>query len=183
MAKHATPYLHPGRLSDVLALIQVLAFDPDTYRSEEGLLDELQRGPAHGHSWMEVAREHPEFFRVRNNPDKQPRAALLARYVLPKTHQVNEEEKRPPLEPDLAKKLLELAVDLHDKQVERASRWRTTLLPIGVAGIAAGASIAAAIIGLAKSSSPPPAITVTVPAAPMTPASTPASATTQAPRR
>jgi hypothetical protein len=122
MAKHATPYLHPGRLSDVLALVQVLAFDPDTYRSESGLQDELQRKPGYGESWMQLAREHPEFFRVRNSPEKQPRAALLARYVLPKTQQVNDEEKRPPLEPDLVKKLLELAVDLHDKQSERASR-------------------------------------------------------------
>ncbi|BBJ24730.1 hypothetical protein [Candidatus Nitrotoga sp. AM1P] len=37
-----TSYLQPGRLADVLALIQVLAYDQDTYRSEEGLNDELQ---------------------------------------------------------------------------------------------------------------------------------------------
>jgi len=32
------PYTKPGRLADVLALIQVLALDPDTGRSEDGMV-------------------------------------------------------------------------------------------------------------------------------------------------
>ena len=143
-------YLQEGRLSDVLALIQVLAFDRDTYRSEGGLQEEFQRKPVTGATWMAVAREHPEFFRVRDNPEKVPRVALLARYVLPREQLADGEEKKPPLQPDLVNKLLELAVDLHDKQSERTSRWRLIVLPVLVAAISAGAAIAAAIIGLAR---------------------------------
>jgi hypothetical protein len=166
-----TSYLQDGRLSDVLALIQVLAFDRDTYRSEGGLQEEFQRKPVTGDSWMAVAREHPEFFRVRNNPEKEPRVALLARYVLPKEQVAGGEEKKPPLEPDLVNKLLELAVDLHDKQSERSSRWRNIVLPVIIAAIAAGASVASAIIGLAKPAesglskvATPPASAVVAPA-------------------
>jgi len=38
-------YLQPGRLNDVLALIQVLAFDMYSHRSERGLQEELQGKP------------------------------------------------------------------------------------------------------------------------------------------
>ena len=38
------PYLKPGRLADVLALIQVLAFDPHAHRSEAGVI-EKELGP------------------------------------------------------------------------------------------------------------------------------------------
>jgi hypothetical protein len=33
------PYTKPGRLADVLALIQVLAFDPHAHRSEPGIIE------------------------------------------------------------------------------------------------------------------------------------------------
>ena len=155
-------YLQEGRLSDVLALIQVLAFDRDTYRSEPGLKEEFQREPVTGANWMSLAREHPEFFRVRNNPEKEPRAALLARYVLPREKQEDGDEKRPPLDPVLVNKLLELAVDLHDKQSERATRWKSVVLPMAVAVVAAGASVASAIIGLAKPASTPERAAVAV---------------------
>lgn len=38
------PYTKAGRLGDVLALIQMLAFDPDTHRSESGII-EKELGP------------------------------------------------------------------------------------------------------------------------------------------
>lgn len=147
-------YLQPGRLADVLALIQVLAYDRDAYRSEEGLDDELQRKPSVGESWMALAIEHPEFFRVRNDPSRKPRVALLARYVLDHQQLPDGEEKRPPLEPTIANKLMELAIQLHDKQLERKSRWKTVILPMAVAVIAAGASIAAAIINANRPTGP-----------------------------
>jgi hypothetical protein len=39
-------YTEPGRLGDVLALIQVLAFDPDTHRSESGIIEKELGPPA-----------------------------------------------------------------------------------------------------------------------------------------
>lgn len=147
-----TSYLQPGRLADVLALIQVLAYDHHSSRSESGLDDELQRKPFVGSSWMALAKQHPEFFRVRGNPSQEPRVALLARYVLDQQPLPSGEEKRPPLDASIANKLMELAIQLHDKQLERKNRWRMLVLPLVVAVISACAPITAAIIISSKSS-------------------------------
>lgn len=60
-----TSYRRAGRLADVLGLIQALAYDIDTSRTEGGVHDELQTNPTNGGTWLELAAEHPEFFRVR----------------------------------------------------------------------------------------------------------------------
>ena len=57
-------YLIDERLEDVLALIQVLALDKDSHRSEEGLKSELPARPDSSESWLKLAKEHQEFFRV-----------------------------------------------------------------------------------------------------------------------
>lgn len=158
-----TSYLQPGRLADVLALIQVLAYDRDAYRTEDGLLDELQRKPCVGDVWIALAKQHPEFFRVRNDPNRKARVALLARYVLDHKQLPDGEEKRPQLEISVANKLMELAIQLHDKQQERKNRWKTVVLPMAVAVIAAGASISAALINVNK----PTALTVAEKAPPV----------------
>ena len=147
-------YLQPGRLADVLALIQVLAYDRHAYRSEDGLDDELQRKPAIGDTWMALAQQHPEFFRVRNDPTRKPRVALLARYVLDHQQLPDGEEKRPPLDVSVTNKLMELAIQLHDKQLERKNRWKSVVLPMAVAVVAAGASITAAVINSSKPIAP-----------------------------
>src|SRR5207245_2689289 len=58
-------YLHPGRLEDVIALIQVLGLDKSTKRGESALDVELCGTPASARDWLDVGRQHPEFFRVR----------------------------------------------------------------------------------------------------------------------
>lgn len=118
-------YLNPSRLADVLALIQVLALDEHVYRSEEGLHDELQGPPKSGGSWAEIARVHPEFFRVR--PEGNHTVSLLARHVLPKDDRGVRQ-----LPSDFAGQLIATAVDLHDRQMKRSERW-TYLVPIWVA--------------------------------------------------
>jgi hypothetical protein len=115
------PYTKPGRLSDVLALIQVLALDPDTKRSEEGMTKELQGPPASAEKWFAVAQEHREFFRV--NPDLHSGLSLVSRYVLPKGN----EDKRPPLSPEFSAALLQTAITIHDRQVSAAERWKSFL--------------------------------------------------------
>jgi hypothetical protein len=155
-----TPYMKDGRLADVLALIQVLAFDSSAYRSEAGLLEELQRSPVVGESWMALAREHPEFFRIRIDPARLPRVAIVARYVLDREWNSEGQYKHPPLETTVVNKLMELAVELHDKQLERQTRFISVVLPMSIAIIAAAASITSAIIGLRKpgETSPPAAV-------------------------
>src|SRR6266568_6340760 len=115
-SRRFTRYLVPGRLADVLALIQVLALDEHSHRSEDGLRRELQGIPQSAETWAPVAQSHPEFFRFR--PEGEHRISLVARHVLPK----NEAGLRA-LPPEFAGRLLDAAIDLHDRQVKLAERW------------------------------------------------------------
>jgi hypothetical protein len=118
-------YLNPSRLADVLGLIQVLALAEHVHRSEEGLESELQGRPKSADSWTDVARVHPEFFRVR--PEGDHTVSLIARHVLPKNGQGSRQ-----LPSEFTGQLIATAVDLHDRQLKRSERW-TYLVPIWVA--------------------------------------------------
>jgi hypothetical protein len=123
-------YTKPGRLEDVLALIQVLALDEDTHRSLSGIAGELQSTSSSSpDSWLGVAKEHPEFFRIR--PKGEHVLSLVARHVLPK----NEKGQRE-MPPGLTQSLLTVAIDLHDRQVEAAERWKSWI-PLASAILAA----------------------------------------------
>jgi hypothetical protein len=123
-------YTKPGRLQDVLALIQVLALDKNAHRSATGIDDELQStAKSSSDSWMGVAKEHPEFFRIR--PEGEHVLSLVARHVLPK----NEKGERE-MPPGLTQTLLVVAIDLHDRQVQAAERWKIWI-PVGSALAAA----------------------------------------------
>jgi hypothetical protein len=133
----AAPYTKRGRLADVLALIQVLSLDEATRRSEEGLQKELKGTPISASDWSTVAKEHREFFRV--NPTSQSPISLVARYVLP--HE--EEERRPPLDPQFVAVLIQTAINIHDRQVQAKEWWKPW--------ISFAAAIVAAVIGAAVS--------------------------------
>ena len=109
-------YLTQGRLADVLALIQVLALDRKTHRSKDGLESELQGPPRSAESWVEIAKRHPEFFRVK--PEGKNVVSLVARHVTPR-----DDDIRPPLTSDYVSTLLKLAVELHDRALRRSQRW------------------------------------------------------------
>jgi hypothetical protein len=51
------PYTKPSRLADVLALIQVLAFDPHAHRSESGINEELGQPDSSAQGWTALAKE------------------------------------------------------------------------------------------------------------------------------
>ncbi|WP_157772471.1 hypothetical protein [Lacunisphaera limnophila] len=121
-------YLKHGRLADVLALIQVLSFDKSAHRSEAGLQEELQGVPASATHWREIAREHPEFFRVRQKGDNV--VSLTARHVLPK----DAEDRRPQLDVNFTHRLIQTAIDLHDRELKRAERWNF-LFPAAIAAL------------------------------------------------
>lgn len=150
-------YLIPGRLSDVLALIQVLAYDKFAKRTDDGLTNQLRRSPLTADSWIDIGRQHPELFRVleaERHHSGQDTVALIARFVQEPVapEAPDEPPKSPPLSPDQTGKLMELAIQLHDREVQRRDRWKTVLLPVVVAIIAAGASVVAAVISASKSS-------------------------------
>ena len=137
-------YLKEGRLGEVLALVQVLAYDRNTSRSESGLTDELKSKPESDSSWVSLAKNHPELFRVREEDGEIDRVSLVSRYVLPHTVE-NGKKIRPPLDPSVVNKLIEIAIELHDRGRTRSERWRV-IIPMLVAAISAGAAVAAAII-------------------------------------
>ncbi|MCB9191197.1 MAG: hypothetical protein H6602_06005 [Flavobacteriales bacterium] len=112
------PYLKPNRLADVLALIQVLALDTHAHRSEKGLAKELQGKPKSGSNdtWVDIANDHPEFFRV--DKDELHGVSLVSRHVLPRVNGVRT------LPVEFVHKLMDTAIQLHDKQVKRSERWR-----------------------------------------------------------
>lgn len=140
-------YLKDGRLYEIIGLIQVLAFDKDTSRSESGIAYELAQKPLSGNSWIQIASEHPELFRVRPESDRKKRAALVSRYVLEyEEHEGHPRGKRPPLDPNLVIKLIDIAIELHDRQLQRKEKWKI-LIPMLVAVIAAIAAIISAFIG------------------------------------
>jgi hypothetical protein len=142
-------YLKPGRLSDVLTLIQVLAYDPSARRTAEGLKKKLYHTPGTAATWIELGKEHPEFFRVldpEGDPEKKESVALIARFVLPATSSGKSKPQTPPLNSDVTNNLMNLAVELHDREVQHRDRWKTVLVPTVVAIIAAAASITAAVI-------------------------------------
>ena len=113
------PYTKPGRLSDVLALIQVLSLDPHTRRGEESVSKDIGGNPVSAKTWYALAEEHREFFRVVDKSGEG--LSLIARYVLP----VGEAEKRPPLSSDFVSTLMQNAINLHDRQVSASEKWKS----------------------------------------------------------
>jgi hypothetical protein len=100
-----------------MALIQVLALDKHSHRSEDGLKEELQGKPHSSETWTKIAKQHPEFFRIRETGTHK--VSLVARHVLP----INEDGTRK-LPSDFVGKLLQAAIEIHDRQMDRAQLWR-----------------------------------------------------------
>ncbi len=151
-------YLKPGRLSDILALIQILAYDKLAKRTHEGLKAQLRRDPLTASTWTEIGQQHPELFRVleaEKHSSGQETVTLIARFVqegIPSDN-ASEQPKSPPLSPEQTSNLIDLAIQLHDREVQRRDRWKTVIVPMVVAIIAAGASIVGAIISTTKDES------------------------------
>jgi hypothetical protein len=113
-------YLSPGRLEDVLALIQVLGLDGPTHRGEKALQEALEGTPQSVRTWTEVAKAHPEFFRVY--PGKEDLSvSLVAR------HTVGGEEGRE-FSRALIGHMIDAAIKIHDSQLRRRQILHVTRL-------------------------------------------------------
>ena len=79
--------------------------------------------------------------------NQKKRAALISRYVLEyEEHEEHPDGKRPPLDPNLVTKLIDTAIELHDRQLQRKEKWKV-IIPMIVTIIAAMAAIVSAFIG------------------------------------
>jgi len=145
MDQREREYLTPGRLLDVLTLIQVLGYGSEMCLTALGVCVELQdvdesRQPSEERvqHWACVARSHPEFFRVSG---KSVSISLVARFVARKTDAAQQ------LPPETVQKLMAAAIELHDRQVRRNEQW-ALYVPLWVAGIAGVGSILTAVLAL-----------------------------------
>lgn len=63
----ASPYLsHPKRLSDVVALLQVMGAYNYSSRRPDVWSDTMGSLPVSAGSWQEIMQDHPEFFRLKD---------------------------------------------------------------------------------------------------------------------
>jgi hypothetical protein len=141
------PYTKPGRLADVLALIQVLAFDPYPHRSESGgskpsggIKSELGEPSSSAGGWTALAKEHPELFRVAAHGDSP--LSLVARHVLPK------DQRQEGLSQEFTNVLIRTAIELHDRQVAAGAWWKQFMPPLLAALIAGGLAIGSQFLAL-----------------------------------
>jgi hypothetical protein len=110
---------HPQRLADVIALISVLSLDKSHFRSEVDLKGALRAGPSSTETWEEIVLYHPEFF--RRGADEY--LTLVIRSYLPF---VANSVTRVPLTITETQKLIDVAVDLHEKEIQwrqKSSHW------------------------------------------------------------
>lgn len=136
-------YLKHGRLEEVMALIQVLGLDQYAKRSESALVGEL--GPSESApSWVALAREHREFFRVLGK-DGSASVTLVARYMSSRSG----DEGRT-IEQDVVCELVRAAVDLHGTQLQRKQVLRATWAVVAFAILPSLGTVAAALINRAK---------------------------------
>jgi hypothetical protein len=116
------PYLKPHRLEDVIFLIQYLGRgDNACFRSDGNekppkmLDDHTPRSPG---SWLEVAKDHPEFFRIAGaTPTKEV-------YLW---HRFYQQAPRPPLDILQVQQVVDNALKIHERQVKQDERVKWAL--------------------------------------------------------
>jgi len=120
-------YTNEGRLSEVIALISLLAVDEYTFRKISNLDQALRGSPnsVESKKWEDIAKAHPEFFRFNGNKDC---IALLIRSYFSE----DENKRRKPLEVAETQKLIDTAIALHDKEIAFKQRY-SYLFPLLVA--------------------------------------------------
>jgi hypothetical protein len=106
-------YLNHNRLEDVIFLIQYLGLDKN-YSLEEGTKPDGVSPSSIQGQWVEVARDHPEFFRV--TPKNS--VTLVMRYLL------RESGSPGPLPIETVQKLMDNAFKLQERQEKRAEVWK-----------------------------------------------------------
>ncbi|HEF4727279.1 TPA: hypothetical protein SAP13_004717 [Burkholderia multivorans] len=146
MTSNTHKYLINGRLADVLALIQVLALSPKTRRTNEGIMQALRAAPQSASDWIEIGRQHREFFRVFTPEGKLSNVALIARNTQEDLTREDGDSVKPLLQTDVTARLMEMALDMHTREEQQKGAWKTVWVPISVAVLAAIASISAAVI-------------------------------------
>lgn len=167
MSSDKSPYLtHQRRLSDIIAGIQVLGAYPKYASRDISQWNTKLDLPLSATSWVEVFKDHSEFFRVKNKEGIN-HAALRWRWALDKDYDyekgrtLNSDEMslisndkkekltRPPLKPSQIEMLIDTAVNLHSSAISLQNQkrwWIQVIIPSAVGLIGALLGFLAPII-------------------------------------
>jgi hypothetical protein len=142
-AAKRSPYVrNPARLADLIAAIQVMG----TYRFASRRLEKwekrLGRTPVSADSWLTIFTQHPEFFTIQEHNialvwrrSKERNYDTFERKVLSKEDASKlaaaepesdaDRLSRPPLEISEISKLIDIAVNLHEREInhQQERRW------------------------------------------------------------
>lgn len=124
-------YLDGNRLEDVIFLIQYLGLG-ESFSLADGVTP-FSVSPSSAKRWSDIARDHPEFFRLT----EANTSALSLRYYL---RQVGGNPA--PISIDLVQQLVQNAMALHERQAKRVELWKSWVTMV--------AAVAAAISGIAN---------------------------------
>ena len=160
MTAPSSPYLIDNRLADILAAIPVLATYKWATRTPEKWAESLGH-PVSASSWLEVFRQHPEFFRINDEGKVTSRwrhgydrniSVSIGRELSADELQTlpDDQEKkdltRRPLEATQIEALLKTAIELHARGIAHVQekRWLTPLL-FALLGTVLGAVLQSAL--------------------------------------
>jgi hypothetical protein len=160
--QEGSPYLTPGRLADVIAVLQIMAAGERPEREIRSWAKELSQSQDEHviERWNKVFTEHPEFFRVYTiEGQAHPKAALRWRYTnklydqktnkkytAQQKEMLSKEEQEllttEPLTTEAIGTLINAAIELHGRAIAEATaaKWWVPL-------VAALPSFVGAIIG------------------------------------
>jgi hypothetical protein len=116
------PYLKPRRLEDVVFLIQYLGRGDNASFQSDGA--ENPPKPLDGHTprltehWLEVAKDHPEFFRV---------AGATSTKEIYLWHRFYQKAPRPPLDFAQVQQVVDNALKIHERQLKQDERVKWAL--------------------------------------------------------
>jgi hypothetical protein len=136
------------RLEDVVRLISVLSLHTSTFLDLNGINRATRGNPISADTWFKIAIEHPEFFRF-NGDEKF--IALLLRSYLPIDTELTQYETRIKLTLEETQKLIDVALELHDRERERGQRLNV-YVPLVSALIAGALGCVSTLAGIAYSS-------------------------------
>ena len=157
-----SPYLaHPDRLADVVAAIQAMG----SYRfssRQEIKWKEILKAPRSASSWVEIFRQHPEFFRASSSSsglhqlvlrraqdrvfDTETGAIITIQQFFALPVPDREKISRKPLTAEQIISLIDVAVKLQNQAISRRQelRWWVPTL-VGLASLVIGVVTGAAV--------------------------------------
>jgi len=131
-------YTKKDKLSDVIRLISMLSQGKYAFHSEDGIKNALRGNPLSAASWEEIARDHPEFFRPQGAGTM---FALLIRSYFEK----DDNEIRVELTVEQTQKLIDVAIALHDKEIQRRQMY-SFRYPLWIALLALAGTVSVPIV-------------------------------------